>query len=818
MTLIPQHWTLTVGQVRGFFGESPACMTGWEDGQGGEPMSKRRARAAPIAAMFLALGSGSALHAGQAALPAEAGMQDDIVVTARRRSERVQDVPLAVTALTAAQVQESGAMGLSQVQQLAPSLQITGTNVRNTNINIRGLGATPAFASPGLEYGVGIYVDQVYLSRPTQSAFDLYDIDRVEVIRGPQGTLFGKNTTAGAISISTREPQFTPEARGELSVGNYNFLQARASGSAPLTDTLALRLSVTDTVREKGSVENVRLGTRIHDLYALGLRGQLLFAPGDRFRARLIGDYSDYAQDCCTGVNSAFRTTRVDGSVLPNNFLIRAARFGYVPLPIDPSARQTDINRSIFVKMKTYGGTLIADYDLGPATITSVTGWRKLQFRPKTDGDVTGLDIFIDAGVDEDQRQFSQELRIASNGRNRIDYVAGLYYFDQKIEDRFFTIYGPDAALWILGPGPGGVGPSIGGQAALNGLTSIGDAAIKTRSYAAFGEGTLHLGPFDLTAGLRYTHEKKTGTFGQVQDGPALTPGEIAVGAQAIRNAFAANIPIYAAETRENNLSGRGTIALHPMDGMMLYATYARGYKSGGLNLNATAAPRVIDPEKVKAWEAGVKSQWLDRRLTVNLAAYTQSVQDYQSQQIDTSVAQVAYIANVGKVRSRGFEMEAQLRPFTGLSLFGSASYTDASYRSYRNAPCPVEYLNLQSVCDLSGRPLPGVSKWSWSAGGEGTLPLAGGEIYLNADYAHRSGFYSTYNLAIDSWIDGYGIANARLGFRPGGGRFDLSLFARNLFDKTYLSVVNPSAFNTGQSTAILGDPRFYGMTLKASF
>ncbi|MES2497381.1 MAG: TonB-dependent receptor [Pseudomonadota bacterium] len=766
----------------------------------------------------IALAQTAATPAGEAATATD---NDVIVVTARRREESAQDVPIALTALSGAQVSAPGAIGLAQVQQLAPSLQLTATNPRNTNINIRGLGATPAFASLGLEYGAGVYVDQVYLSRPTQTAFDLYDLARVEVLRGPQGTLFGKNTTAGAISLTTEAPSFDPAFRGEISLGNYRSLQMRATGTTPLTDTVAVRLTVTDTIRDKGfQTIPAQGGKRVHDLRSFGARGQLLYDNHDGFSARLTGDYSSLRQDCCTGVTTTIRTTRIDGTPLPNNFLLRTARAGYTPLPIDPGSRRLETNRPFSVDMKTYGAAGIVDWDLGAATLTSVTGWRKLDYSPATDGDVIGLDIFENAGVREKQEQFSQELRLASDGKNRIDYVAGLYYFWQRIDDRFFTIYGRDAALWILGPAvAGGTTPSAGGQAALNGLFADGSATARTRSYAAFGEATWNVtDAIGLTGGLRYTHEEKDGSFGQVQRGPALTPAQVALGAQAIRNGFAANIPTFLVDTKENNLSGRGTLSWKVAPGLLAYATYARGFKSGGLNLNATAAPKVIDPEKVTNWEAGLKTTFLDGKATINLAAFTQDVRNYQSQQIDTRIAQTAYIANVGTVRSRGFEIDSSLRLSRALRLFAAGAYTDASYRSFTNAPCPVEYLGLAVTCDLSGRRLPGVSKWAASIGGDYAVELGNGrELYLNADHSYRSSFYTTYNLAADSLAGGYHLTNARIGFRSPDGGWDAGLFVRNLFDTRYESIINPSAFNTGQSTAILGDPRTYGLTLKAS-
>lgn len=762
----------------------------------------------------------SAMAQAQPAQPEASSATDDadtIFVTARRRTERAQDVPIALTALNEAQVSVPGTVGLAQVAQLAPSLQITSTNARQTNINIRGLGATPAFASLGIEYGVGVYVDQVYYSRPAQAAFDLYDLERVEVLRGPQGTLFGKNTTAGAINITTQAPSFDPEFRGELSVGNYQSVQVRASGSAPINDKIAVRVSVTDTTRDKGFSTNVRDGSRKNDLHSFSVRGQLLFKPTETFSLRLTADYSDLQQDCCIGSVTSVRRTRVDGTPLPNNFYDRVARFGYTPLPIDPFARKLDLNRPLGLSVKTRGVSGVADLDLGAATITSVTAWRSLDYRPQIDADTIGLDIFTDAGIYEKQKQFSQEVRIASNGDNVVDYVGGLYYFAQRIDNKIFTKYGSDAALWILGPAAGSTLPSVGGQAALNGFFVDGTARADTKSYAAFGQLTWHVvDGLDLTGGLRYTHEKKDGFFEQVQRGPVLTPGEIAVGAQAIRNSFGRNIPRYSVKTSEGNVSGLATLSYKIVPDVMVYATYARGYKSGGLNLNATGAPPVVAPEKVESFEAGIKSSLFDRRLTLNMALFSTEIRNYQSQQIDTAGGLTAYIANVGTVRSRGFEADATLRPMRGLSLFASGSYVDATYRDFTKAPCPVEYLGLKATCDLSGRGLPGVSKYSAAVGGEYAAELASGsEAYFNINYSYRSKFNATYNLAADAVIGSYGLTNVRLGLRSANGAWDASLFARNLFNTEYFNTIGPAAFNTGQYSGGTGDPRTYGITLR---
>ena len=250
----------------------------------------------------------------------------------------------------------------------------------------------------------------------------------------------------------------------------------------------------------------------------------------------------------------------------------------------------------------------------------------------------------------------------------------------------------------------------------------------------------------------------------------------------------------------------------------MVYATYAKGYKSGGLNLNATGAPPVIDPEKVDNYEAGIKTTLFDRAMTLNLAAFHTRIRNYQSQQVDVGGALTAYIANVGTVRTQGIEIDATVRPVRNLSLFASGSYIDAIYKNFRNAPCPVEYLGLQTSCDLSGRNLPGVSKYSLSLGGDYAFDVsAAAQVYLNANYSYRSRFNGTYNLAEDAVIKGYGVTNLRIGLRHPDGRWDVSLYARNLFDTKYFNTLGPAAFNTGQYSGGPGEPRTYGITLRTS-
>jgi iron complex outermembrane receptor protein len=279
------------------------------------------------ATLALAIATPSLASAAEAA-DATAGAEAEdageaIVVTARRRAENSQDVPIAISVVDGAAMERSGNFTLNQVQQLVPSLQVTSFNPRNTNVNIRGLGANSSLAVDGLEYGVGFYVDGVYFGRPGQSQFDLMDLQQIEVLRGPQGTLFGKNTTAGALNITTRAPSFDPDLTAEASLGDYGYHQVRASGSVPIiADKVAVRLSVADTHRD-GFLRNSYDGSKAQDYDNFTARGQLLIQPSETVKISLIGDYSKQKQRFQLSLIDGYFTTYANGQPIANNIFDR---------------------------------------------------------------------------------------------------------------------------------------------------------------------------------------------------------------------------------------------------------------------------------------------------------------------------------------------------------------------------------------------------------------------------------------------------------------------------------------------------------------
>ncbi|NWK99012.1 TonB-dependent receptor [Sphingobium lactosutens] len=766
-----------------------------------------------------------AVAAGDAAIDALDGGRE-IIITARRRNEKIQDVPVAANSYGGEQLAATRTYNLRDLQALSPSLVVTVTNPRNTSINIRGLGNNVSVYNDGLEPAVGVYMDQVYLARPGQAVFDLADIERIEVLRGPQGTLFGKNTSAGAVVITTKSPTFDPEFGGDVTYGNYDFRQLHAYASGALVDDfLAARLYVSKTDRD-GYVTNRYDGSKTQDYHDFGLRGQLLFTPGDNFKLRVIGDYGFQKSQTAASVLTGVIRTYDNGTNFTNNYTDRVTRLGVDAVTAAPGDRIVDVNGNPRYKMRQGGVAAIADLTLPGHILTSVTSWRRWDWYPHNDGDSTRLDAGTDFHQSNNQQQFSQELRIASEGERKVDYIAGLYYLWQSIKAEALNAYGQDAAAWFLAPS---VDPVVG-AAALNNYTVLSHSRPVTNSYAAFGQTIWHITPtVDLTTGLRYTYETKTGWFDQEATGASLaglTDAQRAA-AQAIRARYGvANY--YEAKTKEGRLSGQATLSWKVTPDALLYATYGRGNKFGGLNLaniittGQFAVDPVIKPETINSYELGLKTSWLGGKLTANLAGFWTDVSDYQTTIVDTAPDRnnISYFTNVGKVRTRGIETDVQANPAPWLSLYGSGTYTDAKYVSYPNAPCPIE-TNGVTFCDLSGDRLPGVSKWAVSTGGEAKAGIGSrlghdAELYLGADYSYRSNYYTTASLSRYSRIAGYDLLNARIGIRTLDGSVDLQIWGRNLLNKDYYQSL--SAGNTGAITGTLGDPRTYGVTLRTRF
>ena len=717
-------------------------------------------------------------------------------------------------------------MNTQQTSLLVPSLNYSSANPRNTAFTIRGLGSSVVAvsqANDGLEPGVGFYVDQVYHARPATAAFDFSDIDQIEVLRGPQGTLFGKNTTAGALNITTRSPSFTPEGNAEVSVGNYTLIQAKAAVSGPLiADKLAFRLSGLETRRD-GVIRNVVTGQDHNGIGNQAVRGQLLFKPSTKVQVRLSADFSNFNSNCCTQVY-----LRVGQSLRPaaRQYPALAAGLNYSPASLDPYDRVTNIDAPLAVKTNEGGVSAIADWNLGPATLTSVSAWRFWNWDAANDRDYTGVPIQLVQHIPSRQDQYSQELRLASNGEHRIGYVGGLYFFNQVLTGEPISIYGPRAGHWLIGPTTGAKATPVPGNL-LDGYGTDGHTRFASDSYAAFAEANTRLAPrLTLTGGLRYTYEEKSGDYATTVFGGLQTTKTALINAQL----SVLRPQSYSVRDKEDNLSGRANVAWQATDDVMAYASYARGFKSGGINMSGlpldannqtVLATAVIRPELNTTYEGGLKTRFFDRRLVVNLAGYYTQVRDFQATVVDSSqtVALRGYLSNIPKVTVKGVEVDATALAARSLALRGSLAYADGRYADYPAGPCPLEVqTSATTACNLTGRRLAGLPRWAATVGGDYAIPVAAARnVVFHVDSSFRSGYYGDPSLSRYTFIRGYNVTNASLGLRSETG-WEVALFARNLLNANYIQNLTIQAGNSGLILGAPSDPRAYGVTLRARY
>ncbi|WP_375382005.1 TonB-dependent receptor domain-containing protein [uncultured Sphingomonas sp.] len=772
----------------------------------------------------------------------------DVVVTARRRAESAQAVPIALSVIGGKALAETGTYNVDRLTQLQPSLQFYSTNPRNSAANIRGLGAPFGLTNDGIEQGVGIYVDQVYYSRIASATFDFTDTERIEILRGPQGTLYGKNTTAGAINITTRPPSFTPEARAEFTGGNYGFFQGKASVSGPLVDDkLAIRLSASITSRI-GTIYNVRQNDHENAQDNQGLRGQLLWRATPRLDLTLYADFNRQDPDCCV---QYYVRTGATQRPLNRQYAALAAAQGYSVPSTDAFDRLTDVDTPLRARQKLGGTSLVANWDLGFATLTSVTAWRFWDWVPSNDRDFIGLPVTTVSANASQQRQVSQEVRLASDGTHAIDYVVGAFFFHQTIDTQGLQVQGAAASAFLLNPtSADGKNPAV-----LNGLTATTPNGLRNTSAALFGKLTWHTTErLQISPGLRLNYDQKSGYYNSVVTtgtGAILNCSLAAQAVTIVKDQCGVLSPQnYDPRFHNWNVSGDLTISYLIAPDIHYYATYARSYKSGGINLSglpldANNAPilsaATVKPEKVNDFEFGLKTQLLDRRITANIAAFWTDISDYQATVTNGQLGVLrGYLANAERVRTRGIEFDSAFRPSSRLNFYGNGAYTDARYIRFRDAPCPPELSGGTAAdathpaspagtpggyspasCDISGQVLPGVSKWAFSYGAEYDLParVAGldGQVYVGYDGSYRSHFSSNPSASAYTDIAGYALSNFRLGFRS-GDRWNVFGWVRNAFNHDYYEVLALQSGSTGLVVGQPGDPRTYGGTVSHAF
>ncbi len=766
---------------------------------------------------------------------------DVIIVTARRRLETAQEVPLAISAIRGDSIESTGNFNVVKLQQLAPTLQVYASNPRNTAVNIRGLGVPFGLTSDGFEQGVGIYVDDVYNARVAAATFDFLDVEQVEVLRGPQGSLYGKNTTAGAINITTNQPTFNFEGRAEFTIGNLGFKQTKAAVSGPLSDTIAARIAVSSTSR-RGTIFNVTSDRYINEQDNLGVRGTLLFQPNDDLSITLSGDYSKQNPECCGTVFVRVGPTQRQ---LARQYEALAAAQNYRVISRNPFNRLTDVDAPLDAGNIIGGASLKVKWDAGPGSLTSISAWRFWDWKPKNDRDFTGLPIVTASNNPSQQDQYSQEFRYNYTG-DRIDFVVGAFGFQQRIDTQGFEQQGAASSRWNL------TGPLTNNPAVLAGLTARNSQFLKSTSAALFGQASWKLtDTLTIQPGIRINYDKKSGFYQRVV---TTGSGALLTCPQPAGSIGAAQCGVFTPQTSAPSVSDWNfsydlNANYKLAQDVLAYASYAKSFKTVGINQNGLpldaagvpiASAGVVKPESVNHFEIGVKTQFWDRRATINLTAFRTDIKNYQATVTNGQLGVLrGYLANAGKVRSQGIEADFKIRTSDRFSAYLNGAYTDAKYAKFVDAPCPPELSGGTTVaagqtpsatgtpgglspanCDISGQALPGVSNWAVSYGAEVNTPLTllatEGQLYVGFDGNYRSSFSSNPSPSIYTNIEGYALSNYRVGFRS--DNFDIYGWARNVFDVNYFELLQVAPSNVGLIAGQPGDPRTVGTTIKFTF
>lgn len=746
----------------------------------------------------------------------------EITVTARRRTEEVQEIPIAITVVGGKEIDNSIAFNVNRVKELVPSVQLYSSNPRNTTLNIRGLGSTFGLTNDGIDPGVGFYVDGVYYARPAATTLDFIDIQQIEVLRGPQGTLFGKNTTAGAFNITTKKPTFQTSVLLEQTFGNFDFIQTKGSVSGTvIKDKLAYRLSISSTQRA-GTIYNTVTNRHTNTLNNQGARLQLLYLPNSKTSILLAADYTYQNPDGYAQVFAGVAPT-----LRPNyrQFESIIADLGYNLPSRNPFDRTIDHDTPWKSEQKMGGVSLNVDIEMGRGTLTTTSAWRTWHWNPSNDRDFTGLQALARSQAPSIHNQWSQEIRYASDWNSQIKSLFGVFAFYQQLEadgahteesgkDQWRFIQNTTSLLWQT--------PSL-----LDGYGIRTRPSFSNFSGAIFGQLDWKVNHwFSLIAGGRLNYDQKRVDFQRQTFGGLQTNNTTLIALQ--QRVY--NNQSFNADTENWNFSGQLSAQFLLSDKARLFATYSLAFKPIGLNLGGLPTDNsgrvmtelaVIAPERVNHYEIGFKTTpW--RNAILNFTLFNTDVFNYQTnvQSAELGVNR-GYLANAEQVRVWGAEIEKSYTFPRYLKFNFSLSYTEGNYVKFTNAPVPLEETGGENFKDISGEPLPGISNWAFTSGIELYKKVAllkqQGEFFLGLDGFYRSGFSSSPSRSAYLNVEGYALFNARIGFRVERG-FSLLLWSRNLSNVDYFEQLLPAAGNVGHFAGVLGDPRTYGITLRYNF
>ena len=740
----------------------------------------------------------------------EATSDSDIIVTATKRSENIQDVPMAVTAVSGVALERQGIRDLNQLQKYVPGLRFVVANTpRNGGVFMRGIGQNGT--NQGIEPSVGVFLDGVYLPIPGPLQSNLRDISTIEVLRGPQGTLYGRNTPVGAININTREPGQDTEGSLTASYGNYNDVQVSGYLGGGLGENLAGRLSFWYGDRD-GYETNLATGKDINSNSQYGVRSRLKWDPSSKLTVNLVGYYTHMKNLCCSPEQLDIERLATPG------FIAGSAALGTPLLNFVSGDHKVEEYNSGLTIMEIAGASAKIDWDLGSiGTMTSITAYSWIKDDARDPG-FAGLQraTLTRQGQLLHRKGWTQELRLASPADQTLSYIAGLYYLN---EDTDFV------SFLQIGPGADRVIPPAGLRLA-PGDKYDSDFKQKSESVAGFGQLALNLDRLHLIGGLRYTKDTKDASS------VVVSPATNSIAFRAIINAGSSRLGLHRSEDRVTySLTGKYDFT----DDVMGYITYGTGSKSGGFNGSplAQTTPIEFNEETSNTIEAGIKSSFMDGRFVLNFDIYRMNLNGVQSGVLNP-VGAGFIVGNAGKRRSQGFELEMMVRPTDNLTLRGSLAYLDAKYTNYTAGQCPAINPDIPAgtatgTCNFNGlRPYQS-PPFTASVAADYRKPVSDNLVgFVGADIAFTDKSYLLETLDPRSMQNGYALLNARLGVEAEDGRWRISAFGRNLTNKVYytasqLLVLN-GVMSAGGFTAPTGfvgwyaPPRTYGIEASVKF
>jgi iron complex outermembrane recepter protein len=681
---------------------------------------------------------------------------EEIIVTSRKRAESLLDVPASITSFSKEKLELQGVTSLTDLQNSVPNLQYSARGDLENQISIRGVGGDPR--SVGIESGVGMYVDQVFVGRTGGYNQDLFNVSQIEVLRGPQGTVFGKNTTGGVINITTSKP--TDEFRGEFSssYGNYNAVVLKGDVSGPLTSNLYAGLTIATNTRT-GYLENLYDDSKLDGIHRRGAKLQLRWLPLDNLEV-------NWSVDRTTN-NTNFALT------VPADPLTGPA----IPYNTGDTRFTVSMDQSNSVQLATTGVSQVADLKLGGTTLTSVSGFRRTDILVFSDADGLPINVLNSGPFTDDSHMFTQEFRVTSPGTDRLRYVAGLYYFDQDATS-FRDVY-------------------VGGVLANGYVTNSG---VDTKAYAGYADLDFDL-MSDLTAsgGVRYTDEKKNGyDFQQGGGGKNYSFPDL--------------------RREDSDVSWSGSLTYHFDRNVSAYGTVSRGFKSGGFNVdpitvvaNITPDKLSFAPETVLNYEVGTKGRFFDGALQLTAAVFRENFTNKQVAQIVPGANVISvFITNAGAARIQGYELEATLKPDPYWTIDASLSRLNAKYTSFANAAS----VNGEFV-SYTGYQMENAPQASAALAVTRRQPFSYGTLIGWGSVRYTGDTYFQPDNDQVNEQKSYALVDARVGYETPDTRTSVYLWGKNLTDRAYFVY---SRYEINIHQALYGDPRTFGIEATRKF